>query len=482
MFLRLVRKFWLKVQHFGNRNFHFKGSFPEGPLIETDLEKMVIMAKIAVTSLGCAKNLVDTEIMLGQLTEAGWEVTSEFQAAELILVNTCGFIGPAKEESINEILKMAEYKKPEHGSCRKLVVAGCLVQRYAADLIRELPEVDLWLGLGQIGEIANLVKGSGQSKGPDLTAPPFLNEANLPRWQATLKHTTFIKIAEGCSHNCAYCAIPIIKGKFRSVGPDSIIDEVKRMVDQGVKEFNLIAQDLTMYGRDLEPKANLEGLLEKLVIQAKPSWIRLLYAYPSGIDLGLLKLIAGEPSICSYLDLPVQHINGRILKLMNRTENPERLREKFALIKENVPEIVLRTTLIVGFPSETEAEFEELVDFIGEGLFQHAGVFAYSREEGTKSFSFRPQIGAKVKERRREILLKEQEKISKQFLAGQIGKKTVVLIDKILPDGRGVCRSSAFAPEVDGVIYLEQTGHQPGEFVNARITGSDTYNLTAKAE
>lgn len=438
------------------------------------------MPKIAVSSLGCAKNLVDTEIMLGQLTKAGWEVTSDFQKADLILVNTCGFIGPAKEESIDEILKMAEYKNPNQGNCRKLVVTGCLVQRYAADLIKELPEVDLWLGLGQIGDIAELVQISGGSKEPDLTTAPFLNQENLPRWQATLKHTTFIKIAEGCSHNCAYCAIPLIKGKFRSVKPDSIINEVKSMVDRGVKEFNLIAQDLTMYGRDLEPKTSLERLLERLVIEAKPAWIRLLYAYPTGIDLGLLKLIASEPSICNYLDLPLQHINPRILKMMNRNETPNRLLEKIALIKETVPDIVLRTTFIVGFPSETEAEFEELVNFVGEGLFQHAGVFAYSREEGTKSFLFRPQIGAKVKERRREILLRKQEQISERFLAGQIGKETVVLIDGILPDGRAVGRSSAFAPEVDGVIYLEGTGRQPGEFVNARITGSDVYNLTAK--
>lgn len=438
------------------------------------------MPKIAVTSLGCAKNLVDTEIMLGQLTKSGWEVISDFQDAELILINTCGFIGPAKEESINEILKMAEYKKPNCGNCKKLVVAGCLVQRYARELIKELPEVDLWLGLGQIGEIAKLVNQTECSKEPDLTIPPFLNETNLPRWQATLKHTTFVKVAEGCNHRCAYCSIPLIKGGYRSLNPNSIIDEVKRMVDYGVKEFNLIAQDLTMYGRDLEPKINLERLLERLLVEAKPPWLRLLYAYPSGVNRELLKLIAKEPSICNYLDLPLQHINARILKLMNRSEGPEQLREKIALIKETVPEIVLRTSFIIGFPTETEAEFEELVDFIGEGHFQHAGVFAYSHEEGTKSYSLRPQISEKVKERRREILLKEQEKISKRLLADQIGKETLVLLDNRLSDGRGVSRSAGFAPEVDGVVYLERTAHQPGEFINTRIIGSDIYNLVAK--
>lgn len=438
------------------------------------------MSKIAVTSLGCAKNLVDTEIMLGQLTEAGWEYTPDFQTADLILVNTCGFIESAKQESIDEILRMAEYKKPDQGKCRKLVVAGCLVQRYAVDLIKELPEVDLWIGLGQIGKITDLVNEEKSQVESDFTAPPFLNEANLPRWQATLKHTTFIKVAEGCSHNCAYCAIPLIKGRFRSVSPDSVVTEVKRMVDRGVKEFNLIAQDLTMYGRDLEPKTNLKFLLERLVTEAKPSWIRLLYAYPSGVDLGLLKLIAKEPSICNYLDLPLQHINARILRLMNRSENPDQIREKLALIREIVPDLVLRTSFIVGFPSETEAEFEELADFISEGLFQHVGVFAYSREEGTKAFSLSPQISEKVKEHRREILLEAQGEISAKFLAGQVGKETLVLIDKILPDGRAVGRSSAFAPDVDGVIYLEKTSRQPGEFVNVRITGSDVYNLIAE--
>jgi ribosomal protein S12 methylthiotransferase len=439
------------------------------------------MSKIAVTSLGCAKNLVDTEIMLGQLTEAGWEVTSNFQEAELILVNTCGFIGPAKQESIDEIIRMAEYKKPNQGSCRKLVVAGCLVQRYAAELIKELPEVDVWLGLGEIGKIVSLINERKPQEGPDLSAVPFLNQASLTRWQATLSHTTFIKVAEGCSHNCAYCAIPLIKGKFRSVNPEAIISEVKRMVEHGVKEFNLIAQDLTVYGKDLEPGTNLESLLERLIKEAKPPWIRLLYSYPSGINPGLLKLIANEPSICNYLDLPLQHINARILKLMNRRENPEQLRKKLALIRELVPDITLRTSFIVGFPSESEAEFWELADFVGEGIFQHAGVFVYSREEGTKAFDMRPQLSEKVKEERREILLERQGKVSAQYLAGQIGKEVLVLIDKILPDGRAIGRSTAFAPEVDGVIYIEKTKRQAGEFVTVRITGSDVYNLTAKA-
>lgn len=434
------------------------------------------MPKIAVTSLGCAKNLVDTEIMLGQLTGAGWEVTPDFQSAELILVNTCGFIEAAKRESIAEILKMAEYKKPGFGNCRKLAVAGCLVQRYAAELSKEIPEVDFWIGLGQIDKIVAIINGE---KCPDFSEPPFLNQDNLPRWRATLKHTTFIKIAEGCVRNCAYCAIPLIKGSFRSVKPEAIISEVKQMVDQGVREFNLIAQDLTMYGYDLEPRTNLPRLLERLIVEAKPPWIRLLYANPFGVSPELLKMIADEPSICNYLDLPFQHINARILKLMNRVESPELLREKLALIREIVPDIVLRTTFIVGFPTETETEFLELADFVAEGNFQHAGVFAYSREEGTKAYSLQPQISEKVKQRRRKLLLEKQQKISAAFLAREIGKETLVLIDKILPDGRAVGRSTAFAPEVDGVIYLERTGRQPGEFVKARITGSGAYNLTA---
>jgi ribosomal protein S12 methylthiotransferase len=436
------------------------------------------LKKLGVVSLGCAKNLVDTEIMLGQLLREGWELTTDYSAAELILVNTCGFIQTAKTESIEQILAMAEYKKPGVGNCRYLAVAGCLVQRYAAELLEGFPEVDYWIGLGEIGEINAKITKDQLKKLPELKAP-FLNESDLPRFSATLKHTAYVKIAEGCDHRCSYCAIPVIKGGFRSRSPETIIREVRRMVQSGVREINLIAQDLTMYGRDLSPRTNLRALLEDLIAAAQPEWIRLLYAYPSGIDQALLELIAREPSLCKYLDLPLQHINARILKLMNRPDSPERLREKLSMIREIIPEIVLRTTLIVGFPSETAAEFAELLQFVRTARFEHLGVFSYSREEQTAAYAMRPQISAAIKEKRRHTLFKAQQAISATWLAKRIGRIEAVLVDHLVADGRAVGRSQALAPDIDGVIYLEGYRGAPGKIVPCRVTGSDQYNLFA---
>ncbi|HEY8464143.1 MAG TPA: 30S ribosomal protein S12 methylthiotransferase RimO [Bacillota bacterium] len=437
------------------------------------------MKKFAVVSLGCAKNLVDSEIMLGQLVAAGWELTQDFAEAELILVNTCGFIESAKRESIEHILTMARYKQPGVGKCRKLVIAGCLVQRYAKELVRDLPEVDYWVGLGEIGAVATKIEQESADRTPALTAP-FLNEINLPRYQVTLPHTAYVKIAEGCNHRCSYCAIPLIKGSFRSRNPESIVWETIQLVQAGVKEVNLIAQDITMYGHDLKPASNLTELLRRIIAEAKPKWIRLLYAYPFAVDTKLLELIAGEPSICKYLDLPIQHINPRILKLMNRPDSPELLRSKLRLIREIVPEIVLRTTFIVGFPTETEAEFGELVDFIKEFHFEHIGVFCYSREEQTDAYQLRPQIKKAVKARRRRILLQAQQPIVQQFLGSQVNRELSVLVDRVSPEGLAVGRSQAFAPDVDGVIYLEGYQGQPGKLVRCRVTGQDGYNLRAE--
>jgi ribosomal protein S12 methylthiotransferase len=436
------------------------------------------LSKLGIVSLGCAKNLVDSEIMLGQLLQSGWELTSDYSVAELILVNTCGFIESAKTESIQQILEMAEYKKPGVGKCRHLVVAGCLVQRYAAELAQDLPEVDYWVGLGEIGEI-NAKINQGQPKALPVIKAPFLNESDLPRFQATLKHTAYVKIAEGCNHCCAYCAIPVIKGGFHSRSRSSIVREVKQLVASGVREINLIAQDLTMYGRDLTPSINLKALLETIIAEAKPEWIRLLYAYPSGIDRALLELIAREPSICKYIDLPLQHINARILKLMNRPDGPQQLWEKLELIRNMIPKLVLRTTLIVGFPSETEAEFKELLQFVQTARFEHLGVFNYSREEQTAAYQMQPQIKEAVKERRKNTILEAQQAISAQYLAGMVGGNELVLVDQVLENGRSVGRSQGFAPDVDGVVYLEGYRGAAGQIVRCRIIGSDAYNLSA---
>jgi ribosomal protein S12 methylthiotransferase len=439
----------------------------------------LILKKFAAVSLGCAKNLVDSEIMLGQLTGDGWEYTPDFAEAELILVNTCGFIESAKRESVEVILEMAGYKQSGVGRCRILAVAGCLVQRYAADLMKDLPEVDVWVGLGEIDTVAAKLNSTSRRAAPSGKAP-FLNEANLPRFQATLRHTAYVKIAEGCNHCCSYCAIPVIKGCFRSRSQESIVREIRELVAAGVKEVNLIAQDISMYGRDLTPRTDLPGLLRVIISQAKPEWIRLLYAHPSGIDRPLLQLMAEEPSVCKYLDLPMQHINARILKLMNRPDSPEDYKDKLSLVREILPQAAVRTTFITGFPTETEAEFAELLEFVKIARFDYMGVFGYSREEDTAAYNLKPQIKPAVKEERRNRLLAVQQEVSTQLLSAWAGRESLVLVDKLLPDGRAVGRTAEFAPDVDGVVYIEAFPVIPGEFVKCRITGNDAYNLFAK--
>jgi ribosomal protein S12 methylthiotransferase len=444
------------------------------------------MPRIAVISLGCAKNLVDTEIMLGQIIQAGWELTRNFGEADLILVNTCGFIEDAKAESLDSIIEMAEYKKPGRGVCSKLVVTGCLVQRYAQDLAREIPEVDCWIGLDGVGSVmAEIGKAATPKSQLNFFGEPFLNNENLPRYQVTFPHTTYVKIAEGCDHRCSYCAIPLIKGRFRSRNLEAIVTEVSTLVRAGVKEINLIAQDITRYGRDLNPRVNLKNLLEEIISRAKPHWLRLLYAYPTGIDAELLEFIASQPSICKYLDLPLQHINDRILKLMNRKESPEKLREILNMIRTQIPGITLRTTFLTGFPTETEPEFEEVLALVAEGLFQHVGVFAYSAEEGTGSFAYVDDVPEIVKQERKKRILETQRHISSRKLSGLRGQKAEVLIDKISPDGQVVGRTERFAPEIDGVVYVsaaegdQSAAFQAGKFVSGMITGSDDYNLWA---
>lgn len=459
------------------------------------LFKEDLVPKFAVVSLGCSKNLVDTEIMLGQLVHHGWEMTHLFEEAEMILINTCGFVETAKSESINQILEMAEYKKPGQGSCKKLVIAGCLVQRYAAELSQKIPEVDYWIGLGEIGEIVDHINPQKSEAGHEkpgkdgdrktITALPFLNEENLPRFQVTLPHTSFVKIAEGCNHCCSYCAIPLIKGNFRSRSLDSIIKEVKTLVQSGVKEINLIAQDITMYGKDLSNGINLKVLVQEILEKANPPWIRLLYAYPLGIDEDLLKLMAETPSICKYLDLPLQHINPRILEMMNRHDSIEQIKRKLDLIRTMAPGVVLRTTFLVGFPTESEAEFEELLDFVNEGHFEHIGVFTYSREEGTKAFKYKPQLPEKIKQKRKETLLAAQQEVSFRFLAGMVNSEQLILIDEIFPEHgenelKAIGRTERFAPDIDGVVYLKEFSGKPGDFTKGLITGNDAYNLWAK--
>jgi ribosomal protein S12 methylthiotransferase len=434
------------------------------------------MPKIAVISLGCAKNLVDTEIMLGQFVRGQWQITRDFAEADLILINTCGFIQTAKQESINFILEMIQYKNPDKGQCSQLVVAGCLVQRYALELAREIPEVDHWIGLGGIGAVLHLIKDPAK-KLPRINDAPFINNENLPRHQVTLPHTTYIKIAEGCDHCCSYCAIPLIKGKYRSRNPQAIVKEVSDLVATGVREINLIAQDITGYGHDLPVKTSLRSLLEEIIATGNPHWIRLLYAHPTGISTELLEFIAKEPKICKYLDLPLQHINPRLLKMMNRPGSRERIREIITKIKTVVPGIVIRTTFIAGFPSESELEFRELLDFVSEGYFEHVGVFTYSIEEGTSAYWLRPQIKESIKKERQKRLLQAQQQVSARFLASLKGSCFEILIDRVESNGSAIGRTQFLAPEVDGVVYVKGFKGKPGCFIQGVIVDSDPYNL-----
>lgn len=436
------------------------------------------MPKIAVVSLGCAKNLVDTEIMLGQFISVNWQLTYDFSEADLILINTCGFIQTAKQEAIRTILEMIRYKNPDYGQCNHLVVAGCLVQRYAAELTREIPEVDHWIGVNDVGKILDSIKDSSY-KLPGETQP-FLNNQNLIRYQVTLPHTSYLKIAEGCNHCCSYCAIPLIRGQFRSRTMESIIHEAKVLVAAGVQEINIIAQDITMYGLDLPGKFNLKILLEEIIAQAHPRWIRLLYAYPNGINDELLNLMASQPTICNYLDLPLQHVNSRLLTMMNRPDLAGRVKEILLKLRSMVPGIVLRTTFLVGFPTETEAEFQELLDFVALGFFEHIGVFTFSAEEGTVANSLKPKIKKSLKEQRQQKLLEIQHRVSAKFLASLQGRELDILIDRKSPDGTAVGRTEFLAPDVDGVVLVSNFNGNPGLFVKGKIEGSDEYNLEAK--
>ncbi len=416
--------------------------------------------------------------MLGQLVTNSWKLTQDFNEAELILINTCGFIESAKQESIEQILEMVKYK--ETGKCKKLVVAGCLVVRYGTELAAELPEVDYWLGFNDIRRISELVATdpSPLNRGETTKEKAFLNEENLPRFQATLKHTAYVKIAEGCNHRCAYCAIPLIKGSFQSRSKKSIINEINSLVEAGVQEVNLIAQDITMYGQDLTPQSSLLDLLKEIVSQTQIPWIRLLYAYPAGINDQLLEFMAQESRICNYLDLPLQHINERLLKMMNRTDDPLTLKKRLQRIRELVSPIILRTTFMAGFPSESRAEFEEVLTFLNEFHFNYVGAFAYSEEEGTKAFALKPQINQKIRQRRQQRILKEQQPISARLLQGEVGHQKLVLVDKVVAaKNLTIGRTQGMAPDVDGVVVINDYLGQPGEFVNCLITGSDAYNL-----
>lgn len=436
------------------------------------------MPTVALVSLGCAKNLVDSELILGRLAADGYSVTTDPAQADVIVVNTCGFIGPAKEEAIESLLAAVERKKT--GRCRLVVGAGCLVQRYGAELAREMPEVDLWVTRAHYHDLTRLLEQAGPSA-LFLGPPEIEPDVTWPRLRSTPPHRAYLRIADGCDNRCRYCVIPMVRGAYRSRPLPDVVAEAEILARAGVAEVTLIAQDTTAYGHDLPGRPSLTDLLRALLKIEGPHWWRLLYTYPTRVDDALLDLLAAEERLCRYLDLPLQHISPRILHQMGRPADPDAVRRLVDRARERVPDLALRTSLIVGFPGETEAEFEELRRFVAEVRFNWLGAFAYSREEGTPAAALPRQLPERVKEERRERILLLQQDISRQLLARRVGRHVHVLVEGPHPHRPGfwLARSESEAPEVDGLIHLHSARGSPGEFVQARVTKSGTYDLEA---
>jgi ribosomal protein S12 methylthiotransferase len=434
--------------------------------------------KINIVSLGCARNLVDSEVMAGVLRQAQYEVVSEAAEADIVLVNTCSFIDAAKEESIDAILEVAKLK--EEGRLRTLVVAGCLPQRYADDLARELPEVDLFIGTGEVPRIAEILKSHRPNKKRLYVGlPSYLYDHATPRLRATASHTAFVKVSEGCDHKCAFCIIPELRGPHRSRAIASVVDEATALARDGVKEINLIAQDLSAYGRDRRDGTTLYGLLRELDTIPGVEWIRLLYAYPNFLDDALLDLIRESRKICKYIDIPFQHASRRVLTRMRRGKSGSAVREAIAKLRGAIPGITLRTSMIVGFPGETEEDFRELLDFVEEAEFERLGVFKYSTEEGTAAALMERQVSEDVKERRWQELMELQAEISRKKNEALIGTVSRVIIESLdAGSGMHLGRTQAHAPEVDGAVYVTGKGDiRPGDFVNVKITQAQDYDL-----
>lgn len=434
-------------------------------------------------SLGCDKNLVDSEVMLGLVRERGFVITNDETEADLIVVNTCCFIHDAKEESINTILEMAEYKKS--GKCKGLIVTGCLAQRYREDIEREIPEVDALIGstsYDAINEVIDRVlEGERAEEFKDID---YLTDVKTKRVNTTGGYFSYLKIAEGCDKRCTYCIIPKIRGNYRSVPMERLLEEAKYLAEGGVKELILIAQETTVYGVDLYGEKTLPKLLRELCKIDGFEWIRIQYCYPEEITDELIEVIKTEPKICHYLDIPIQHASDHILKLMGRRTNNQELRDLIAKLRNNIPDIALRTSLITGFPGETEEDHEILKAFVAEMKFERLGVFTYSKEENTPAAKMPNQILKKVKEQRKKELMKLQQKIAFNHAKSMVGKRLKVMIEgKLVDEGIFIGRTYMDAPNIDGYIFVNtQDELMSGEFVEVVITKAKEYDLIGTAE
>lgn len=447
---------------------------------------------VGFISLGCSKNLIDTEATIGIFKKNNYQIVNEESKADILVINTCGFIESAKEEAINTILEMAEYKKQR---CKYLIVMGCLVQRYYEDLVKALPEVDLFIKIDEYDnlwqKIEDLVKRDiveksktkTTSKISEIARMPMLNQEEfLDRVVTTGKNYAYLKIGEGCSNKCTYCAIPYIRGPFVSRKKEDIVDEAKKLANEGIKEIILIAQDTTKYGVDLYGESKLAELIEEISKIKEIKWIRFLYSYPEGITEELINVVANQTKVAKYFDIPIQHISDKILKKMNRRTSKKEIIALLKNIRSKIPEVTLRTSLIVGFPGETKTDFEELLEFIKQAKFDKLGVFMYSKEEGTPAEKLPDQIHGNAKKSRYNKLMQEQQRISRENLERKLEKEYEVLVEDISFDGKYyIGRTMQDVPDIDGLVYIKNKksnkGNIIGSIAKCKVVKISNYDL-----
>ncbi len=439
------------------------------------------MKTVGMLSLGCPKNLVDGEVMLGRLQGAGYDLVADARQADVVVVNTCAFIDRAKQESVDAILEMAREK--ESGRAKRLVVTGCLSQRYDEELRREIPEIDASLGTGQVEEIVRAVSGDATSladAGPGL--PTWVYDHTTPRILSTPPWLAYVKISEGCDYTCSFCIIPTLRGKHRSRNVEDVVSEARALAARGVREIVLVAQDSTRYGLDHGIRDGLAYLLRRLGRIDGIRWIRIMYAYPATLSDPILEVIASEEKVVKYVDIPLQHASESVLKRMRRPTGKGNLLGMVERIRQRVAGVAIRTTFIVGFPGETEADFEELLAFVESGQFESVGVFTYSDEEGTGSFELPDRVPAKVKERRRQRLMSLQKRISTRRNRARVGERLEVLVEGTHDDTDLLLRGRAAtqAPEIDGQVLINDGTAAPGSFVTCEVTEAHPYDLVAR--
>jgi len=440
--------------------------------------------KIGMVSLGCPKNAVDTEYLLGDLVNTGYEITPHQEEADVLVVNTCGFIESAKRESVDAILEMAQLKTD--GKCQKLIVTGCLSERYSDDLLKEIPEIDHIFGVNQYPRLKEVLHSAdasidGAHSRDQMNGPAEYFEPYADRILTTPSYSAYLKISEGCSNKCSFCIIPKMRGNIRSQPLESLVIEARKLAELGVRELNLISQDTTMYGLDLRMKDGLVRLLKALVKVEGIAWIRLFYCYPTFIDTELIEFIQREEKICPYIDVPLQHIHDEMLAKMKRQEREIKVRRMLDEIRAKIPGVALRTTFITGFPGETEAHFNHLLSFLQETRFDHVGVFTYSHEEGTTAFSYTDDVPEKIKQERKDELMHAQKEISRQKNQAKVGEVHPVLVEGV--DGEEsylvTGRLPTQAPEIDGQVIIEASDVEPGMIVPMRIISATDYDVVA---